>query len=117
MIKLVVFFACILSNLFLRSPRAEENGGNTEKSGYGLLWIEVSPSGASIFLDDVLLDQSVWLISTAPGEHEISLSKNGYQSVTEPFEIKAGQNLKLKFDLLPARVINDQDSAHLNPSR
>ncbi len=111
MIKSVLFFACLFSTFFLLLlfPRAEENGNSQEKPGYGLLWIEVSPSGASISLDDVLLDQSVWLISTAPGEHDLSISKNGFQTISEPFEIKAGQNLKLKFDLVPIGGISAQD--------
>jgi PEGA domain len=118
-IKSVLFFTCLFSSFFLLLlfPRAEVNGNSQDQSGYGLLWIEVSPSGASISLDGKLLDQSVWLISTAPGEHDLSIAKNGFQTISDSFEIKAGQNLKLKFDLVPEKRINEQDQAHLPPSR
>ena len=69
-------------------------------SGYGLLWLDIDSEKADIALDGAYLDQGVWLISVAPGPHEIRVRKTGFQGYENRFDISPGQNLHLDVHLV-----------------
>jgi hypothetical protein len=62
---------------------------------YGLLWLEVEPSDAHIVLDGEYLDRGVWLISMAPGLHEVTVRKPGYRPWHRRLGIGPGEKLKI----------------------
>jgi hypothetical protein len=66
---------------------------------YGLLWLEVEPDDAQISLDGNFLDVDVWLISMAPGRHEVLIRKDGFRPVDRSIGIGAGESLRLAVQL------------------
>lgn len=62
---------------------------------YGLLWLEIDPSDAHIALDGEFLDKGVWLISMAPGLHDVSVRKPGYRPWQRRIGIGPGEKLKI----------------------
>jgi hypothetical protein len=62
---------------------------------YGLLWLEIDPSDAHIALDGEFLDRGVWLISMAPGLHDLAVRKPGYRPWHRRVGIGPGEKLKI----------------------
>jgi hypothetical protein len=81
------------------SPAAGASGAY--RPAYGLLWLQIDPEGVAISLDGDYLDKDVWLVSLAPGEHVLRVSKPGFQPRESRFGIAAGQNVRLDVKLLP----------------
>lgn len=71
----------------LRGPRAPVR--------YGLLWLQVEPSDAHVALDGEFLDRGVWLISMAPGRHEVIVRREGFQPWVRQIGIGPGESLKI----------------------
>lgn len=74
---------------------------NDFRPAYGLLWLQIDPDGAAISLDGDFLDKDVWLVSLAPGDHVLRVSKPGFRPRESRFGISAGQNVRLDVKLLP----------------
>jgi hypothetical protein len=68
---------------------------------YGLLWLELDPSDAHIALDGEFLDRGVWLISMAPGLHDIAVRKPGYRPWNRRIGIGPGEKLRIAVRLEP----------------
>ena len=66
---------------------------------YGLLWLQVEPAGAHVALDGEFLDRGVWLISMAPGLHDVAVRLDGFQPWARRIGIGPGENLKLAVQL------------------
>lgn len=66
---------------------------------YGLLWLDVHPTGAHIALDGEFLDAGVWLISMAPGLHDIAVRKDGFTPWKRRIGIGPGENLRISVRL------------------
>lgn len=77
------------------------SGPATVGSAYGLLWLDIDSEQADIALDGLYLDRDVWLISIAPGAHEILVRKAGFKPYRNRFGIDGGQNLHLAVHLEP----------------
>jgi hypothetical protein len=73
---------------------------------YGLLWLDLDPADAQVSLDGVFLDVDVWLISMAPGRHEISIRKQGFLPMDRSVGISAGENVRLALRLEKDSVFN-----------
>lgn len=71
------------------------------RGAYGLLWLDVDPSRADVALDGSHLDAGVWLISVAPGTHDISIRMPGYRTHYARFEVAPGQSVHLEVRLQP----------------
>jgi len=80
-------------------PAAAASGAY--RPAYGLLWLQIDPDGVAISLDGDYLDKDVWLVSLAPGDHVLRVSKPGFQPRESRFGIAAGQNVRLDVKLLP----------------
>lgn len=78
---------------FLESSRAAVR--------YGLLWLEVDPGDSQVALDGEFLDRGVWLISLAPGLHDLDVRKEGYRPFTRRIGIGPGESLRLQVRLDP----------------
>lgn len=74
---------------------------------YGLVWLDVEPARAEVSLDGEFLDMGVWLLSVAPGEHELRVRKPGFRNFAERIAVPAGGSVHLEVRLLPGAV---QDS-------
>jgi hypothetical protein len=68
---------------------------------YGLLWLELEPADAHVALDGEFLDRGVWLISMAPGQHDVSVRKEGFLPWSRRIGIGSGESLKLAVRLEP----------------
>jgi hypothetical protein len=68
---------------------------------YGLVWLDVEPSRAEVSLDGEYLDMGVWLISVAPGEHELRVRKDGFRGYAERIAVPPGGSIHLEVRLLP----------------
>lgn len=68
---------------------------------YGLLWLDIDPNGSHITLDGEFLDSGVWLISMAPGLHDIAVRKDGFMPWSRRIGIGPGESLKLSVRLEP----------------
>lgn len=66
---------------------------------YGLLWLDVDPAGAHIALDGEFLDAGVWLISMAPGLHDLAVRKDGFSPWNRRIGIGPGENLRISVRL------------------
>lgn len=66
---------------------------------YGLLWLQVEPSDAHVALDGELLDRGVWLISMAPGRHEVIVRRQGFLPWVRRIGIGPGESLKMEVRL------------------
>lgn len=66
---------------------------------YGLLWLEVEPTDAHVALDGEFLDRGVWLISMAPGLHEVAVRKEGFLPWGRRIGIGPGESLKIAVQL------------------
>jgi hypothetical protein len=73
---------------------------------YGLVWLDVEPSPAEVSLDGEYLDLGVWLISVAPGEHELRVRKAGFRAYAQRIAVPAGGSVHLEVRLLPG-VLQD----------
>jgi hypothetical protein len=80
---------------------------SADPSRYGLIWLDVEPSRAEVSLDGEYLDMGVWLLSVAPGEHELRVRKAGFRSYAERIAVPAGGSVHLEVRLLPGAL---QDS-------
>ncbi|MDB5104298.1 MAG: hypothetical protein JWP91_1987 [Fibrobacteres bacterium] len=69
---------------------------------YGLLWLQIDPDDVEIALDGQYLDKDVWLVSVAPGNHVVSVSKPGFKPQESRFGIAPRQNVRLDITLSPA---------------
>jgi hypothetical protein len=74
---------------------------------YGLIWLDVEPAPAEVALDGEYLDQGVWLLSVAPGEHEVRVRKAGFRSHAERIVVPPGGSVHIEVRLLPG------DGTHL----
>jgi hypothetical protein len=68
---------------------------------YGLIWLEVQPEKAEVSLDGEFLGQGVWLISAAPGEHEIRVRKAGFRDYAGRIAVPAGGSVHVDVRLTP----------------
>lgn len=68
---------------------------------YGLVWLDVDPGPAEVALDGAYLDAGVWLISVAPGDHEVRVRKAGFRTYAARIEIAPGQSVHLDVRLEP----------------
>lgn len=66
---------------------------------YGLLWLQVEPSDARVALNGEFLDRGVWLISMAPGRHEVSVRREGFRPWVRQIGIGPGESLKIAVHL------------------
>lgn len=78
--------------------------GPAEPVRYGLLRLEVEPGDAHVALDGEFLDRGVWLISLAPGLHDVAVRKEGYLPWTRRVGIGPGEKLRLSVRLEPHPV-------------
>lgn len=76
------------------APDAPRPGPGTPVR-YGLLWLEVDPADAHVALDGEFLDRGVWLISMAPGRHEVSVRRDGFRPWARSIGIGPGESLKI----------------------
>lgn len=79
-----------------RSPESSRTAAR-----YGLLWLDVDPGDSQVALDGEFLDRGVWLISLAPGLHDLSVRKEGYRPYTRRIGIGPGESLRLEVRLDP----------------
>lgn len=84
-----------------QAPSRDAARSGAFRPAYGLLWLQVDPDGVAVSLDGDFLDKDVWLVSLAPGEHVLRVSKPGFQPRESRFGISAGQNVRLDVTLLP----------------
>jgi hypothetical protein len=75
--------------------------GSSQAVRYGLLWLDLDPGDAQVALDGEFLDRGVWLISMAPGQHDVSVRKEGFRPWTRRLGIGPGESLKLAVRLEP----------------
>jgi hypothetical protein len=75
--------------------------GSSQPVRYGLLWLDIDPGDAHIALDGEFLDRGVWLISMAPGLHEVAVRKEGFLPWSRRVGIGPGESLKLAIRLEP----------------
>lgn len=66
---------------------------------YGMVWLEVDPSGANMVLDGIFLDVGVWLLSVPPGSHILSVRKPGFRPRELRFGVSQGEKLTLDIRL------------------
>lgn len=66
----------------------------------GLVSFSISPSGAAVYVDGVSVDAS-YTIKLPFGLHQIAASADGYDTVSEYFEVE-GENTRVKLSLTPA---------------
>lgn len=86
---------------------AAPSGAPASPVRYGLVWLDVEPARAEVSLDGEFLDMGVWLLSVAPGDHELRVRKPGFRSFAERIAVPAGGSVHLEVRLLPGAV---QDS-------
>lgn len=95
------------------APSASSGGSRFSGSApsaaapYGLIWLDVEPGSAEITLDGEYLDTGVWLISVAPGSHELRVRKAGFRGYEERIAVPAGGSVRLDVRLVPG---SDGDS-------
>lgn len=68
---------------------------------YGLIWLDVEPGSAEITLDGEYLDTGVWLISVAPGDHDLRVRKAGFRGYANRISVPAGGSVRLDVRLAP----------------
>ncbi len=66
---------------------------------YGLLRLNIEPSGSKLLIDGQFLDQDVWLISMRPGSHSLRVLKDGFKPYEKNFEISNGDRLTFNIRL------------------
>ena len=64
-----------------------------------MLSLKTHPEDAKIVLDGHFLDVGVWLLSLAPGSHDLEVRKAGFTVHAQEFEIDAGESLHLTIRL------------------
>jgi hypothetical protein len=68
----------------------------------GSLMVATSPAGATIFIDGIQRGISPATISgLSPGSHTLLLKLNGYQDLSDPITVTAGQTKTYTLDLSP----------------
>jgi len=67
---------------------------------YGLLYLDVKPADSQVSLDDRILDKGVWLLSLAPGYHQIRIVNEGYQVYENEIEIQSSLSSHLNIQLV-----------------
>ncbi len=88
-------------------PAADSSRGTEDPDAlplmlrYGLLRLNIEPSGAKTVLDGQFLDQDVWLISMRPGSHSLQVRKEGFKLYEKHFEISNGDRLTFDIRLEP----------------
>lgn len=70
-------------------------------AAYGLIWLDVDPGPAEVTLDGEFLDAGVWLISVAPGDHELRVRKPGFRGYLGRVAVPAGGSVHLDVRLRP----------------
>lgn len=83
------------------APGAEGPASLRGAVRYGLLWLEVEPLDAHVALDGEYLDRGVWLISLAPGLHDVEVRKDGFRPLVRKVGIGPGESLRLALRLEP----------------
>ena len=68
---------------------------------YGLIWLDVQPDSAEVSLDGEFLDTGVWLISVAPGNHEVRVRKTGFRGYAGRIAVPPGGSVHLDVRLGP----------------
>lgn len=97
-------FACCLLLLFAGGNAYAPGDippGSSQPVRYGLLWLDIDQGDAHIALDGEFLDRGVWLISMAPGLHDVSVRKEGFLPWARRIGIGPGESLKLAIRLQP----------------
>ena len=76
--------------------------GTTTLTGTGTLNVKSVPKGADITIDGVESGQTNALLSkVAAGPHNVTVSKDGYQTVTKQVDVKLGGRNSVSFTLQP----------------
>lgn len=76
--------------------------GTTTLTGTGTLNVKSVPKGAVITIDGVESGQTNALLSkVAAGPHNVTVSKDGYQTVTKQIDVKLGGRNSVSFTLQP----------------
>lgn len=71
-------------------------------TGTGTLSLVTTPSGAQIYIDDILRGASPATIPDIPaGTHTLRLERNGYQAITVPVDIAEGEITSYSTALVP----------------
>ncbi len=65
----------------------------------GILTIDSEPSGAKVYIDDVLKGKTPLEIEVEPGRHILRLELEGYKPIEKEISISAGDSLELSFGL------------------
>lgn len=91
--KILVYHLC----LFVLHAFALKSWAQAES--YGLLYLDVNPTESQVTLDDRLLDKGVWLLSLAPGYHQVRIVDEGYQVYENEIEIQSGLSSHLNIQL------------------
>ncbi|PWT71837.1 MAG: hypothetical protein C5B46_07685 [Proteobacteria bacterium] len=72
--------------------------------GMGALQVRTRPKGVSISIDNIAIAKlSPFKFPLKPGSHQVTLQKDGFQSVTRTVQIELGQQLELEEILRPQR--------------
>jgi hypothetical protein len=102
LLPFLVFAAVVSAPAGLPAPARDLPTARFQNAGtvpYGLLWLDVDPAHADVALDGSHLDAGVWLISVAPGRHDLRVRLPGYRTYYSRFVIDPGQNLHLEVRL------------------
>jgi hypothetical protein len=71
-------------------------------TGTGTLSVSSEPSGAKVFVDDVLRGTSPADVpDLSPGAHTLRFEREGYENMTMAFSIRGGQTTTLSTSLMP----------------
>ena len=89
---------CFLLLMFA-SPILLSANPQPEKQRYGLLKLDIDPSGTAMIMNGKYLDHDVWLISIKPGKHHVAIMKKGFKPFFKEFEIKGGAKITLNVKL------------------
>lgn len=94
-------FLAMLMTFAAVSGKASASRGLSPDPGsaYGMVWLEVDPSGADMALDGTFLDVGVWLLSVPPGSHRLSVRKPGFRPRELRFGVSPGERITLDIRL------------------
>ena len=66
---------------------------------YGLVYFDVSPKDAELFVDNRYIDKRVILMSMKPGTKQLVFSKQGYKSFAKELNVVSGGRHRLEIKL------------------
>lgn len=101
LLALIAAAALSLSGVLPCAARSDSLPAPAAASAFGLIWLDVDPGPAEVALDGDFLDAGVWLISVAPGQHELRIRKTGFRDYAGRVLVPSGGSIHLDVRLQP----------------